>query len=215
MPKNKIKQFAEFKEFSNTFDFPFEMKGNWKRDFFKNKNQLVLELGCGKGEYSISLAKYYPEKNFIGIDLKSNRMWKGAGIAVKENLQNVAFIRAIINRISELFSENEVDEIWITFPDPYPKLRHEKHRLTSSFFLELYKQILKPEGIINFKTDDSDLFRYTLDILKTMNIEPIEINWDVHGNENSHPHLREIKTYYEKLFMSKGRTVKFTKFKLN
>jgi len=215
MPKNKLRQFAEFREFTNTFEFAYEMKGKWKSDYFKNDHPLVLELGCGKGEYTVALAAQYPGKNFIGIDIKSNRMWKGAGIAVKENLPNVAFMRALVNRITELFSENEADEIWITFLDPFPKFRHEKHRLTSPSFLEMYRQILKPGGIINLKTDDPDLFQYSLDTLKLLNIVPLEVNWDVHGNENSHPHLREVRTFYENLFMGRGRTVKFTNFKLN
>ncbi len=213
MSKKKLKRFTEFKTFSNSFDFPFEMKGKWKSDFFKNQNPLVLELGCGKGEYSVALATQYPNKNFIGIDLKSNRMWKGASIALEKKLTNVAFIRAIINKITELFNKDEVDEIWITFPDPFPKDKHEKHRLTSPKFLERYKEILNKDGFVNFKTDDDDLSNYTLEILNEQKIIPIEINLDVHANDDSHPHLREIKTHYEKLFMGRGRTIKYLKFK--
>lgn len=213
MSKKKLRRFAEFKEFINTFDFAYEMKGKWKSEFFKNENPLVLELGCGKGEYSVALAKYYPQKNFIGIDLKSNRMWKGASIAIEEKLTNIAFMRAIIEKITELFNTNEVDEIWITFPDPFPKDKHEKHRLTSPKFLERYKEILKKDGIINFKTDDDDLFQFTLNTLKESKINPLEINYDIHANDDSHQHLREIKTHYEKLFMGRGRTIKYLKFK--
>ena len=215
MPKDKLKRFAAFREFTNTFDFAYEMKGKWKSSFFKNGNPLVLELGCGKGEYSVALAKQYPLKNFIGIDLKSNRMWKGATIALEEKLNNVGFMRAIIDKITELFDHEEVDEIWITFPDPYPKDRHEKHRLTSVKFLERYKHILKKEGVVNFKTDDDGLFQFTLDTLKELKIVPHEINWDVHANEDSHLHLKEIKTFYEKLFMGRGRTIKYLQFKFN
>ena len=215
MPKDKLRRFAAFREFTNTFDFAYEMKGKWKTDYFKNQHPLVLELGCGKGEYSVALARQFPEKNFVGIDLKSNRMWKGAGIALEEKLVNVCFMRALIDRIPELFDQNEVDEIWITFPDPFPKGRHEKHRLTSPRFLERYKQILKKAGTIHLKTDDDGLFQYTLNILHAEKIVPADVNWDVHGNEASHPHLREIKTYYEKLFMGRGRTVKYLQFKFN
>ena len=215
MPKDKLRRFAEYALFANTFDFAYDMKGRWKLDYFKNENPLVLELGCGKGEYTVALAKQNPLKNFIGIDLKSNRMWKGAGIALEENLTNVAFMRGVIEKITEFFSADEVDEIWITFPDPYPKDRHEKHRLTSPKFLERYKEILKKDGIVHFKTDDDGLFHYTVEILKELKINPIEIIWDVHGDEASPAYLREIKTYYEKLFMQKGRTVKYLKFKFN
>ena len=213
MSKKKLKRFKEFTEYTNTFDFAFEMKGKWKSDFFKNQHPLVLELGCGKGEYSVALARQYPKKNFIGIDLKSNRMWKGASIAMEEKLTNVGFMRAIIDKITEFFDAQEVDEIWITFPDPFPKSKHEKHRLTSPKFLERYKQILQKDGVVNFKTDDDNLFNYTLEMLRELKIIPIEINWNVHANEDSHHHLREIKTHYEKLFMGRGRTIKYLKFK--
>ena len=150
MPKDKLRRFAEYALFANTFDFAYDMKGRWKLDYFKNENPLVLELGCGKGEYTVALAKQNPHKNFIGIDLKSNRMWKGAGIALEENLTNVAFMRGVIEKITEFFSADEVDEIWITFPDPYPKDRHEKHRLTHPRFLKVYQEVLPENGLINF-----------------------------------------------------------------
>jgi tRNA (guanine-N7-)-methyltransferase len=215
MPKDKLRRFAEFASFSNTFDFAYGMRGCWKSGYFQNENPLVVELGCGKGEYTVALAREYPEKNFIGIDLKSNRMWKGAGIALSEQLTNVAFMRALINKITELFAPGEVDELWITFPDPFPKDRHAKHRLTSPGFLERYKLVLQPGGLISFKTDDDGLFQYTLDTLKELQITPLETEWDVHANEHAHRHLREIRTYYENYFMGKGRTIKFTQFKLN
>lgn len=215
MPKDKLRRFAEFREFANAFDFPYDMKGRWKHDFFHNDHPLTLELGCGKGEYTVALARYEPQRNFIGMDIKSNRMWKGAGIALEEQLSNVAFIRALINKITELFEPGEVDEIWITFPDPFPKDRHAKHRLTSPGFLNLYKQVLKPGGTVHFKTDDTDLFHYTLDVLQEQRIVPEEVNFDVHGNEDSHANLREIQTYYENLFRKRGRTIKYTRFRLN
>ena len=212
MAKRKLQQFAEFKELDKTFDFPYDMKGKWKQDVFQNDNPLVLELGCGKGEYTVALSKQYPEKNFLGIDIKSNRMWRGALTAKELGITNAGFIRMIINNLTAIFDEAEVDEIWITFPDPFPKDRHAKHRLTSSTFLPLYKQVLKPGGVVNFKTDDTPLFEYSLEVLKEHNITPQEVNWDVHGNSDSHPHLREIRTYYENKFAAQGRTIKYLRF---
>lgn len=215
MAKDKLRRFAEYTSFNNTFDFAYELRGKWRDEVFKNQHPIVLELGCGKGEYTVALGREFRDKNFIGIDIKSNRMWKGASIAHAENLSNVAFLRAVMHRIHELFDENEVDEIWITFPDPFPKLRHAKHRLTHPRFLQLYKQVLKPGGIINFKTDDTDLFEFTIDMLPKVGITPIEIDRDVHANPNANPHLKNIRTYYENLFMGKGRTIKYTRFRLD
>jgi tRNA (guanine-N7-)-methyltransferase len=215
MAKDKLRRFAEFRSYNNAFDFAYELKGKWKQEVFKNNNPIVLELGCGKGEYTVALAREFTNKNFIGVDIKSNRMWKGAGIAIQEGLTNTAFLRAVMHKINELFAPSEVDEIWITFPDPFPKLRHAKHRLTHPRFLRLYKQILKPEGTIHFKTDDTDLFRFTVEMLPQIGVVPAHIDWDVHNNPLAHQHLKNIRTYYENLFMGKGRTIKYTRFVLD
>ncbi len=215
MAKDKIRRFAEFKMFSNSFDFPYELKGKWKERVFNNNNPLVLELGCGKGEYTVALATRFPEKNFIGIDIKSNRMWKGAGIALEQGLQNAAFARLVIHKITEIFDDAEVDEIWITFPDPFPKLRHAKHRLTHPRFLALYKQILKPGGLVNFKTDADDLFQFTVDMLPQLGIKAIATDFDVHGNPEAHEHLKNIRTHYESLFLRQGKKIKYTSFTLD
>ena len=140
MAKRKLQQFAEYTSFPNTFDFAREMKGKWNAEYFKNNHPITIELGCGKGEYSVALAQAFPERNFIGIDIKSNRMWRGAKTAIENNLTNVAFMRASIHLIEEFFDNNEVSEIWITFPDPFPKDKHDKHRLTHPRFLERYKK---------------------------------------------------------------------------
>lgn len=211
MVKRKLQQFAEFKTFEKTYDFPYHLKGKWNEEF-QNNYPIVLELGCGKGEYTVALAAQYPEKNYIGIDIKSNRMWRGALTAKEKGITNAAFIRMLVTKIAEIFDTAEVSEIWITFPDPFPKDRHAKHRLTSERFLPLYKQILKPNGIINFKTDDTPLFEYTLETLNGQGIAPTEINWDVHGNIDSHQCLREIQTYYERKFSAQGRTIKYLRF---
>lgn len=212
MPKRKLQQFAEFKTFDKTFDFPYELKGKWNLEVFKNDHPIVLELGCGKGEYTVALSAQYPDKNFIGIDIKSNRMWRGALTAKERGITNAAFIRMLITKLAEIFDEGEVSEIWITFPDPFPKDRHAKHRLTSERFLPFYKQVLKPKGIVHFKTDDTPLFEYSLEVLEKHAIKPFEVNWDVHGNTDSHAHLREIRTYYENKFSAQGRTIKYLRF---
>lgn len=213
MAKRKLQQFAEYTSFPNTFDFARDMKGKWNAEYFKNNHPITLELGCGKGEYSVALAQAFPERNFIGVDIKSNRMWRGAKTAIENNLPNVAFMRASIHLIEEFFDTNEVSEIWITFPDPFPKDKHDKHRLTHPRFLERYKKIIKPETIINFKTDDDGLFQFTLETLKQQKIQPLQVIWDVNQNDDADDYLKNIKTYYEKLFSSRGRTIKFLKFK--
>jgi tRNA (guanine-N7-)-methyltransferase len=215
MAKDKLRRFAEFKTFHNTFEFPYELKGKWNQQVFKNDHPIVLELGCGKGEYTVNLAKEYPEKNFIGIDIKSNRMWIGAGIANRESITNAAFARMVIHKINEVFEAGEVSEIWITFPDPFPKDRHAKHRLTHPRFLRLYQQILKKGGLVNFKTDDPGLFHFTVEMLPQIGVNAIITDWDVHHNPNADRHLKEIRTHYENLFMQKGRTIKFTQFTLD
>jgi tRNA (guanine-N7-)-methyltransferase len=214
MAKRKLQQFEEFKTFDKTFDFPYDLRGKWKQEVFANEHPLVLELGCGKGEYTVALSQQYPEKNFLGIDIKSNRMWRGALTAKEQGITNAGFIRMIINNVAAVFDEAEVDEIWITFPDPFPKDRHIKHRLTSPGFIKLYKQILKPGGTVNFKTDDSPLFEYTLEVLQELGIPALDVNRDVHGNTDSHPHLRNIRTYYENKFSAQGRTINYLRFTL-
>jgi tRNA (guanine-N7-)-methyltransferase len=215
MPKDKIRRFAEYTSFPNTYDFAYDHQGKWGSSVFNNNQPLVLELGCGKGEYTVALARQYPDKNFIGIDIKSNRMWKGAKIAFEEKLSNASFLRLVMHKINEVFAPAEASEIWITFPDPFPKLRHAKHRLTHPRFLKLYKQILKPGGLVHFKTDDTDLFEFTVSMLPQVGITPLTIERDVHGNNEAADYLKNIRTYYENLFMAKGRTIKYTCFTLD
>lgn len=214
MAKDKLRRFAEFNTFSNCFDFPRELKGKWHEAYFKNNNPIVLELACGKGEYTVNLAEAFPEKNFIGIDIKSNRMWVGARMAQEKKLDNVAFIRMLIDKLDEHFEPGEVSEIWITFPDPFPKDRHEKHRLTHPRFLEVYKKVLKADGPVHFKTDDDGLFYYTVDLFSEIGITPLQIVHDVHGTDEADAYVKNIRTHYEKLFMGRGRTIKFMRFLL-
>lgn len=215
MAKQKLKRFAEFAGYDHTFDFAYDLKGKWRNEVFKNDNPLILELGCGKGEYTVALAKEFPEKNFTGIDIKSNRMWVGATKAKEQGLTNVAFMRTIMHRIHEMFEPGEVDEIWITFPDPFVRIRSAKHRLTHTRFLRLYKQILKPGGIINFKTDSDELFSFTMNMLEHLQITPLVVEYNVHANPGAEPLLRDVRTHYENLFMARGKTIKFTRFSLH
>lgn len=225
MGKNKLARFAENRILPNVIQPTrdealnnFHLKGKWRSEVFKNENPIVLELGCGKGEYTVGMAKAFPEKNFIGIDIKGARFWFGAKEAVEKNLNNAVFLRTQIELVDCFFAENEVDEIWITFPDPQIKYRRTKHRMTHPDFLERYKKILKPVGIIHLKTDSEFLHGYTLGLLQGLGYEILTAHHDIYGApeyEPNTPHLREIKTYYEELFSSKGKTITYIKFKIN
>ncbi len=220
--KNKLKRFRENETFANVFQptrddlvkTEYEMKGNWNTTFFKNTNPLVLELGCGKGEYSVELAKKYPNKNFIGIDIKGARFWRGAKTAVEENIPNVAFIRAQIELIDYLFLENEVDEIWITFPDPQIKYKRTKHRMTNSEFLKRYKAILKPDGVMNLKTDSEFMHGYTLGLLHGEGHEVLYANHDVYKQEGSPEEVTSIQTYYESHYLVHDKSITYIRFKI-
>ena len=224
MGKNKLARFAENKTLPNVFQPTrdealdhYPLKGKWRTEVFKNQNPIVLELGCGKGEYSVGLAKSFPEKNFIGIDIKGARFWFGAKEAVEKNLNNVAFLRTQIELVDCFFDHDEVDEIWITFPDPQIKYRRTKHRMTHPDFLDRYKKILKKDGIVHLKTDSEFLHGYTLGLLQGQGHEIISAHHDIYGApeyEPGTPLLREIKTYYEGLFSAKGKTITYLKFRI-
>jgi len=224
MGKNKLARFAENKTLPNVFQPTreealdnYHLKGKWRSEVFKNQNPIVLELGCGKGEYSVGLAKSFPEKNFIGIDIKGARFWFGAKEAAEKNLGNVAFLRTQIELVDCFFDKDEVDEIWITFPDPQIKYRRTKHRMTHPEFLDRYRKILKKDGIIHLKTDSEFLHGYTLGLLQGQGHEILSAHHDIYGApeyEPGTPLLREIKTYYEGLFSAKGKTITYIKFKI-
>lgn len=219
--KNKLKRFRENETFSNVVqptreevvEKGFQYKGNWSK-FFENENPLVLELGCGKGEYSVGLAQAFPDKNFIGIDIKGARFWRGAKTALEEKLENVAFIRSQIELIDQLFAENEVDEIWITFPDPQIKYKRTKHRLTNSEFLQKYKKVLKPDGVVNLKTDSEFMHGYTLGLLHGEGHEILHANHDVYKNEYSPKEVVGIQTFYEKQYLEQGKRITFVRFRI-
>lgn len=220
--KDKLRRFAAVKEFDNFYEpvinQPFDLKGNWRSKHFKNDNPIVLELGCGKGEYSVGLGNHFPNKNFIGVDIKGARMFIGAEQALNDKMSNVAFLRTRIDFITDYFEEGEVDEIWLTFSDPQRKKPNK--RLSSPVFIERYRKILKPGGIVHMKTDSDLLFEYTEDQIKTNNYELLELTWDLYGElpEKIDPLTREIfhiKTHYEKLFTARGSVIKYAKFKIH
>ena len=221
MAKNKLKRFADMVAYPNViaprfeevFRSDFRLKGRWADEVFGNCRPLVLELGCGKGEYTVALARKYPEKNFIGVDIKGARMWVGATDALQNNLTNVAFLRTRIEFIRSCFAPGEVSEIWLTFPDPQPQQSRENKRLTSPRFLQSYREIMKPEGIIHLKTDSQFLYEYTCNILKSNCLHVITCTDNLYNAGNTDDIL-SVQTYYEKMFMDKGFTIKYLKFKV-
>ncbi len=218
--KNKLKRFKENETFKNVIqpsreevlnDFSF--KGKWNT-FFKNSNPIVLELGCGKGEYTIALAKKNPNKNFIGIDIKGARFWRGAKTAVENKMENVAFIRTQIELVDFIFAENEISEIWITFPDPQIKYKRTKHRLTNSSFLKKYHHILDDKGTVNLKTDSEFMHGYTLGLLHGERHNILHANHNVYKNEYSPKEVIETQTFYEKQYLEQGKPITYIKFAL-
>ena len=220
--KNKLKRFKENETFSNVFqpkrhelmDMTFDLKGQWSGSVFKNENPIVLELGCGRGEYTVELARKYPEKNFIGVDIKGARFWRGAKTALEEELSNVAFLRTQIELIDFAFASNEVDEIWITFPDPQIKYKRTKHRMTNSEFLKRYKKILKPDGIVNLKTDSEFMHGYTLGLLHGAGHEVLYANHNVYHQEGSPEDVTAIQTYYESQYLEQNKPITYIRFKI-
>lgn len=200
--------------FNEIFGKDYHLKGRWGSEFFGNDKPLVLELGCGKGEYTTGLAMLFPEKNFIGIDIKGARMWRGAKTATEHNLKNVAFLRTRIEFIRSFFGEGEVDEIWITFPDPQFKRRRTNKRLTSPLFLNSYRQFLKPGGIVHLKTDSKPLHDYTLEVIEKNNLN-IRVATDNLYESDYTGEILAIKTHYEKLFLQQGIPITYIQFELN
>jgi tRNA (guanine-N7-)-methyltransferase len=220
--KNKIRKFRELNSFKNVlqprFDeilrSPFRLKGKWREEYFGNDHPVVLELGCGKGEYTVSLAERYPLVNFIGVDIKGSRIWTGARYAIDHDLRNVAFIRTRIEFIGSFFGKDEVDEIWLTFPDPQLKRKRTKKRLTSPLFLEMYRQFLKENGIIHLKTDNSELFEFTRKLALKNDFRTHSITENLYSSEIEGA-AKEIKTYYEKQFLDKGMNIYYISFSFN
>jgi len=212
MAQKKLFRFGEIKKFKNVLEYPNDIKNKWS-EFFGNKNPIVLELACGRGEYTIGLSKLFPEKNFIGVDVKGNRMYLGAKTALDQNLKNAAFLRTQIEMIDNYFGESEVDEIWITFPDPQLRLSKAKKRLTHPRFLRLYHKFLKPNGKINLKTDSPDLYNFTLDVINIYGFTIIENRDNLYSDLNINDSLK-IKTHYEKMDIARSERTHFLSFSL-
>lgn len=217
--KNKLKRFLENETFSNVIQPErdevlkgFPQKGNWN-SFFKNNNPIILELGCGKGEYTLALARNNRSKNFIGIDIKGARFWRGAKSSLEENLSNVAFLRTQIELIDLCFAENEISEIWITFPDPQIKYKRTKHRLINEQFLRKYQTILSNEGVIHLKTDSEFLHGYLLGLLHEGPHELIYANHDIYNSSSPPIEATTIQTFYEKEYLKIGKAITYLKFK--
>lgn len=220
---NKLQKFAEFDTFSNCSFLPFEkvteghpLRGKWRLEYFKNDHPIILELGCGRGEYTVGLAQHHPENNYIGVDIKGNRIWTGAKFATEHKMMNVAFVRTRIDFIEYCFAAAEIDEIWITFPDPQPGKSRARKRLTHPLFLNRYKKILKPGGLVHLKTDNTGLYEYTLEVIHELKLSLLYSTADLYThNPAGREELTRIKTRYEEMFTEKGEKIKYCCFKLS
>lgn len=219
--KNKLKRFRDNDRFENVVQPTREevakglpQKGKWAQELFGNDKPIVLELGCGKGEYTIGMAEAFPEKNFIGVDIKGARLWSGAKTALENKMDNVAFLRTQIELIDKIFAENEVSEIWITFPDPQIKYKRTKHRLTNKEFLKKYNTILNSEGLMHLKTDSEFMHGYTLGILHGQGQEVIYANHRIYQSYGVPEFVTKIQTFYEQQYLEKGKPITYIQFKL-
>lgn len=227
--KNKLRKFAEVRSFPNVYECfnvqqpellgegmePVDLKGKWAQEHFKNENPITLELACGGGEYTVGLARNFPDRNFIGVDVKGNRLWKGAKTALEEGLSNVAFLRTRIEIINHFFAPGEVAEIWVTFPDPFPRASKENRRLTSAFFLEKYRLLLQPGGLVHLKHDDPDFYQFTLDTIAQDARNTLLLqNPDIYAAPLPFPELG-IQTLYESFHLAAGKTIKYVRFQIS
>ncbi len=214
MGKNKLIRFAEMESFSNTYQFPEKIAGTWHHDIFKNTHPITLELACGRGEYTVGLSRLFPERNFIGIDIKGSRLWRGAKTCMEENLRNAAFLRIYIENVRQYFGPGEVQEIWITFPDPHYKPGEAKKRLSSWRFMKEYSQILADGGLLHLKSDDQFLFEFTRACALALELEIQETSEDVLKTHASDPVL-SIRTTYETRWISEGKSIYYIRIKMD
>jgi tRNA (guanine-N7-)-methyltransferase len=215
--KNKLERFRIVAERDNVLergkDIFLKIKGNWCSDYFKNSNPITVELACGRGEYTIGLAEKFSQRNHVGVDIKGDRIWKGSSWAIEKNLKNVGFLRTNVLMLMDFFQPGEIDELWITFPDPRPRKRDVKRRLTNPRFLEIYKPLIRPGGYLKFKTDNTALFNYTLEELSLRDdIDDLRYTHDLYADE-MRPECWDIKTRYEEMFTAKGESIKYLRFK--
>lgn len=213
MGRPKLQKFAELAELPTVFQRDGRMKGRWHSEYFKNKHPIVLELACGKGDYTRGMAALFPEKNFIGVDIKGNRLWTAARLAEQAELHNVAFIREQIDHLGDYFEPGEVSEIWITFPDPFPRKREIKKRLTSPKFLNVYRTFLPSGAHIHLKTDSDSLYAYTLEVIAEQKLQVYKNYPDIYAAGVAHE-VYNIQTYYEQMHLKEGRTIKYVCFGL-
>jgi tRNA (guanine-N7-)-methyltransferase len=215
MGRSKLERFKVIAERHNVIENGKELftrlKGNWSAAYFGNNYDLIVEIGCGKGDYTVGMANLFPNKNFVGVDIKGSRLWKGSTIAEENGLKNAAFLRNFIEHLSENFATGELSEVWVTFPDPRPKKGDIKKRLTSPRYLNLYEQLVKPGGIIHFKTDNLELFQYTLDLLQARNPAGLIYTFDLYASDLQH-HTFNIQTSYEKRFLAEGLPIKYLQY---
>lgn len=216
MGKDKLRKFAEINTFHNVYQLEEgkPLKGKWGSEHFKNDNPIVLELACGKGEYAVNLAKLFPEKNFIGIDLKGNRIWRGAKTGMEENIPNLTFLRIQIEDLQDYFGEKEVDEIWITFADPQPQISRERKRLTSPNFLAKYKPLLRDGAKINLKTDNDGLYNYTKEKVAELGLVTHKDTDHLYQSDLADEVL-SIKTHYERIYLKKDKNINYIQFSFN
>ena len=209
--KNKLQKFEDLKIFKNVLEFPEDIKGNWNNKVFKNNNPIILELACGKGDYSLAMAERFPDKNYIGVDIKGARIWVGANKAIQEKQDNVAFLRAYIEDLINYFETEEIQEIWITFPDPYLKDSKAKKRLTSERFLKMYRALLPESGVVHLKTDSAPLFEFTLESIAEDKTIIQNASRNIYTEATLEP-LLDIQTYYERMHLRDGRNIHYVRF---
>lgn len=215
MSRSKLAKFKVIAQSANVVEPGkplFEsIQGKWRENYFNNQHDLIVEIGCGKGDYTLGMANLFSNKNFIGVDIKGSRLWKGSTLAQEQGLTNVAFLRNFVEQIPQQFAENELNEIWITFPDPRPKKGDVKKRLTSERFLNVYEFLVSPGGLIHFKTDDTDLFTYTLELVQNREVKNLLYTFDLYQSDLQH-HTLGIQTTYEKRFILEGKTIKYLQY---